>query len=247
MNSVPELVTSAQSHCDYIALNANNSSCVPDGHTQVQGCAGFTGRTAGEREIAAGYPSALAYTEVKLTYGNNPAAAIPNWLATPFHRIPLLDPWTTDMGYGGAPDCDVIDIGRGVSSMPATAIAMYPYPGQIDVPSAWNGLEAPQPPAPAGGFPSSYPISIYAQGMSIIEHVLTKDGDSTPLEHVWLDYQSPLVSSGLRAYFLNTAILYGAPLELSTTYRVRIVGTYSGGPLNAEWTFTTGATRPWGT
>ena len=42
-------------------------------------------------------------------------------------------------------------------------------------------------------------------------------------------------------------MLYGAPFELSTRYRVRIVGTYTGGALNVEWTFTTGATRPFGT
>jgi hypothetical protein len=247
MNSVTELVTSAQKHCDYIALNSSNSACVPDGHTEVQGCTGYTGTTAIDREIAAGYPSTLAYTETKTTYGNNPSSAIPSWIDTPFHRIPLLDPWTVDMGYGGAAKCDVIDIGRGTSSLPADTIAVYPYDGQTNVPAAWNGLEAPTPPAPAGGFPSSYPVSIYAQGLSVTEHVLTKDGDSTPLDHVWLDSKSSLVSSGLKGYFYNTAILYGAPFALSTKYRVRIAGTHTGGSFSVEWTFTTGATRPWGT
>jgi hypothetical protein len=172
---------------------------------------------------------------------------VPSFIDTVYHRIPLLDPWTVDMGYGGAIDCDVIDIGRGSSSTPTDAIVTYPYDGQTNVPPAWSGREAPAPPAPAGGYPSSYPISIYAQAISVTEHVLTKDGDPTPLEHVWLDYNSSLVSSGLKPYFRNTAMFYGAPFALSTKYRVKIVGTHTGGAFSVEWTFTTGATRPWGT
>jgi hypothetical protein len=86
-------------------------------------------------------------------------------------------------------------------------------------------------------------LVVYAQRLSVTEHVLTKDGDGTPLEHMWLDMQSPGVSS-LRSYFPNTAILYGAPFEPNTTYRVKVVGTYAGGALSIEWTFTTGARRP---
>jgi hypothetical protein len=247
MNMVTALNTSAQAHCNYLATHRNNPSCVPDTHSEVMGCTGYTGATVQAREIAAGYPSALAYTEVATTYGNNPVAAVPSWIETVYHRIPLLDPWTTDMGYGGAVDCDIIDIGRGTSSAPADAIVLYPYNGQTNVPPAWSGREGPAPPSPPGGWPSSYPISIYAQSISVTEHVLTKDGSSTPLEHVWLDYASPLVSSGLKPYFRNTAMLYGAPFELTTKYRVKIVGTRTGGAFNVEWTFTTGATRPWGT
>lgn len=241
MGVVTTLVTSAQKHCDYIATNAGNTTCSPDAHTEVASCAGYTGQTVQAREIAAGYPSSLAYTEVANTIGNNPAAAIASWLTTPFHRIPLLDPWTTDMGYGGATRCDVIDIGRGASAVPADAVAVYPYDGQTDVPRTFNGIEGPPPPAPAGGWPSSYPVSIYAQGISVTEHVLTKDGVGTPIDHVWLDAQASVVQSGLKPYFRNTAILYGAPFEANAVYRVKITGTHTGGTLSKEWTFTVGS------
>jgi hypothetical protein len=244
MNLVMELNASAQAHCDYGTANRSNPSCSPDAHTEVSGCTGFTGTTVQAREIAAGYPRTLAYTEVAIAIGNNPAAAVPSWINTPFHRIPLLDPWTVDMGYGGAAGCDVIDIGRGTSPAPPDAITVYPYDGQIDVPPSWNGLEAPAPPAPAGGWPSSYPISVYAQAISVTEHVMTKEGDNIELEHVWLDRQSPLVSAGLKGYFTTTALMYGAPFEANTTYRVKVVGTHTGGAFNIEWTFTTGASRP---
>ena len=75
------------------------------------------------------------------------------------------------------------------------------------------------------------------------DHVLTKDGDTTPIDHLWLDAQSSLVSAGLKGYFTDTAFLYGAPFE---QHEVSREGRrhYSGGALTKEWTFTTGATRP---
>lgn len=246
MNLVMELATSAQSHCDYGVMNRGNASCTADAHTEISGCPGFTGMDVQSREIAAGYPRMLAYTEVATTFGNNPVAALPNWIDTVYHRIPLLDPWTTDMGYGGADGCDVIDIGRGMSMAQQDLVVTYPYDGQTNVPPTWNGLEGPAPPAPAGGWPSSYVINIYAQGIKVTEHVLTKDGDTTPLDHVFLDINSPEIS-GLQPYFRNTVFIYGAPFELNTKYHVKLTGTRTGGDLNKEWSFTTGSMRPFGT
>lgn len=243
MNMVAELNQSAQSHCDYKVTNASNPSCATDAHSEITGCPGFTGANVQAREIAAGYPQQLAYTEVALTYGDNPELAIPNWLATPYHRIPMMDPWTTDMGWGGATDCDVIDIGRGSAIVPDTTVVVYPYDGQTEVPPTFNGLEAPAPPQPAGGWPSSYPISIYARQLSVTSHTLTKDGDPTPLAHTWLDTANP-GSATVKPYFGNTAVFYGAAFEPMTTYRVKIVGTHAGGALDLEWTFTTGAASP---
>ncbi len=244
MNLVSALVQSATAHCNYEAANASNAMCTSDPHGEVMSCMGYTGATAQAREVAAGYSQRLAYTEVLTTYGNNPVAAVPGWIDTVWHRIPLLDPWTVDMGYGGATRCDVIDIGRGMSTAPANTIVVYPYDGQTNVPPTFSGLEGPAPPAPAGGWPSSYPINIYAQRLSVTDHVLTKDGDPTPIDHLWLDAQSSLVSAGLKGYFTDTAFLYGAPFDANTKYHVKIVGTYSGGALTKEWGFTTGAKRP---
>jgi uncharacterized protein YkwD len=240
MNLVAALDTSAQAYCTYEATNSGNATCTAQAHTEVTGCTGFTGADVQTREVAAGYPQALAYTEVATSYGNNPAAAVPSWINTVFHRIPLLDPWTVDMGYGGATGCDAIDIGRGTSTAPASVVVVYPYDGQTNVPPTFSGLEGPTPPAPSGGFPSSYPINIYARGLSITEHVLTKDGDTTPLEHLWLDQNSSQLSAGLQGYFYDTAFLYGAPFASNTKYHVHVVGTYSGGTLTKDWSFTTG-------
>lgn len=248
MNLVATLDASAQAHCDYVVANNGNDACLPNLAIEVEGCTGYTGTSPAWRQIAAGYPTALAYTADATTYSNDPSSSVPSWIDSVFHRLPLLDPWTTDMGHGGAIACDVVDIGHGVSSVPTDTVVVYPYDGQIDVPPANPGIfEGPIPPAPPSGWPSSYPVTIYAQGMSITEHVLTRDGDATPLEHLWLDAASPEIDAALKPYFTNAAVLYGAPFELTTTYRVKIVGTYAGGALSVEWSFTTGSTRPFGT
>jgi hypothetical protein len=46
--------------------------------------------------------------------------------------------------------------------------------------------------------------------------------------------------SRLQDYFQDTAIPYGAPFAADMKYHVKIVGTYSGGTLDKEWSFTTG-------
>jgi hypothetical protein len=240
MNLVTALDTSAQAHCNYEAQNANNPSCTSDPHGEVKSCTGYTGPDVQSREFAAGYPQALAYTEVLTEFGNNPTAAVPSWINTVYHRIPLLDPWTVDMGYGGATGCDVIDLGRGMSMMSANAVVVYPYDGQTNVPTSFSGQEGPAPPAPTGGFPSSYPISVYAQNISVTDHVLTKDGDTTPLDHVWIDSSSSQIMPGYQGYFINTGFLYGAPFGANTKYHVKVTGMHTGGALSVEWSFTTG-------
>src|SRR5262249_41897219 len=150
------------------------------GHNEVDGCPGFTGVDVAAREKHQGY-SAMGATEVLTSYGNMPGPATQSWVDTVWHRIPMLDPWTTDMGYGGAARCDVIDFGKGTTAAPADTVVVYPYDGQTDVPPSFNGLEAPAPIAPSTGWPSGYPVNVYAQGLKITEHVITKDGDSTPL------------------------------------------------------------------
>jgi hypothetical protein len=104
------------------------------------------------------------------------------------------------------------------------------------------------PPVPASGWPSGSPITIYAQKAMITEHVLTVDGDTTPIDHVWLDATSSVVADADRAGYTNNPFLYAnKPLTPTTKYHMKISGTYAGGSLAKEWTFTTGVGNPSGT
>ncbi len=231
---ISELNLAAKAHCDYYAANSGN--CTADPHSEVEGCDGFSGSDPGARAQAAGYDGRFSF-EV-MAFANDPQRSIDMWINSVWHRIPILDPWVTEMGYGAADGCDTIDFGRGTPA-PDDVVVVYPYVDQIDVPTTFHGdREGPEPPMPPTGWPSGLPVNIYAQDLQISEHVLTIDGDETPIEHMWL---TPEDESLLR----DEVFLYShTPLEAMTTYRVRLVGTYVGGDLNLDWTFTTGEAEP---
>lgn len=230
------LNTSAQKHCEYYAANASDDMCVADPHSEVMSCMSFYGASPGDRMKKAGYT--YGASEV-MAFQDDAAAAVAQWINSVWHRIPLLDPWTTELGYGHATMCDTIDLGRG-TPMPDDTVVVYPYNGQTDVPTEFNGMyEGPMPPAPPTGWPSAAPVNVYAKNMMITDHVLTLDGDTTPIEHVWL--------TATDSNFLRNGVMMYAnkPFTAMTKYRVRVKGSYVGGPLDLEWTFTTGAAPTW--
>jgi uncharacterized protein YkwD len=229
---IPEINEAAQNHCDYYAANAGNDMCTANPHNEVMSCTGFTGEGPGDRVQAAGY-TGRGSSEV-MAFANDPARAIGQWINSVWHRIPILDPWTTHLGYGGADNCDTIDFGRGTPA-PDDTVVLWPYEGQTGLPTTFDGShEGPEPPEPPTGWPSATPITVYAQDLTVTEHVLTVDGDSAPIDHVWL--------TSADSNFLRSSIMMyaNAPFTPNTTYRVKITGTYVGGALMREWTFTTG-------
>jgi uncharacterized protein YkwD len=238
---IPEINASAAAHCAYYAMYTMSDMCISNPHLEVQGCAGFTGATPGDRMKAAGFMS-NGGSEV-MAFVNNAQGSVDTWVNSVWHRVPILDPWTTQLGYGSAARCDTIDFARGTPTATTSTVVVYPYDGQTNLPLSFNGAnEGPTPPMPSTGWPSSTPISVYAQKAMITEHVLTKDGDATPIDHVWLDAQATIVAEDMRRQLTNVVFMYGnLPFEANTKYRVKISGTYAGGALMKEWTFTTGA------
>ena len=244
---VSQINAAASAHCAYYDMYMMNDMCVANPHLEVMGCVGFTGATPGERMKTAGY-TMFGGGEV-MAFVNSPQGAVDTWMNSVWHRVPIIDPWTTHLGYGNSTKCDTIDFGRGTTPAPTNAVVVYPYDGQVDVPTAFNGqYEGPMPPEPPTGWPSSGPISISAQKILVTQHVLTKDGDPTPIEHVWLDSVAEIVSPDMRRQLTNVVFMYAhLPFAANTRYRVKIAGTYIGGTLSKEWSFTTGAAAvSWG-
>jgi hypothetical protein len=233
-NLVLTLCTAAQNHCNYYTTNQGSSTCeASSAHSEISGCPEFTGESPGTRMQAAGY-TARGGSEC-MAFTGDPARAVKMFVDSVYHRVPVLSPWYTDMGYGGGTGCDTMDFGTGPSPAPNTATAVYPYDGQIGVPLSFNGAqEGPTPPAPSTGWPSGYPVILYGKNITVSAHQIVVDGTTEPLSHVWLDGDSTLGSSA--------KVLYTeAALTANTTYRVTIDGTDSSGSVHFEWTFTTGA------
>lgn len=222
--------TAAELHCQYYQANRGNGNCTSNPHVEVMGCDQFVAAQFDGRMRAAGYGGAPAFENMHFI-ANGPGA-VQGWIDSVWHRTPVLSPWIAEWGYGSAPGCDTGDYASGRGA-PQNTIATYPYDGQVDVPVSFDGrFEGPNPPAPPDGWPSGYPIHFYFIGQ-VDAHVLTVDGDATPIEHVWL---SPGTQPLLRTEF----VLYAnTPLSPNTRYRVSITGSNRSGPITHEWTFTT--------
>ncbi|HLK41159.1 MAG TPA: CAP domain-containing protein [Polyangiaceae bacterium] len=228
---VPALDTSAAKHCMYYAANQGSSNCIADPHVEVSGCMDFVAAQFSAREQDAGYTGRP--NSETMAFSDNGASAVQQWIDSVWHRTPVLSPWTRDLGYGAATKCDTMDFGVGATS-PSNLVVTYPYDGQIGVPTSFNGAyEGPTPPAPPSGWPSGYPVHVFAKGATITTHEFSVDGGAM-LTHEWITSQTNSLAQ-------NTVILYGdAPLKSATKYRVHVAGTGTGGAaIDVNIAFTT--------
>ena len=228
---VPALDTSAAKHCMYYAANQGSSNCIADPHVEVSGCMDFVAAQFSAREQDAGYTGRP--NSETMAFSDNGASAVQQWIDSVWHRTPVLSPWTRDLGYGAATKCDTMDFGVGATS-PSNLVVTYPYDGQTGVPTSFNGTyEGPTPPAPPTGWPSGYPVHVFAKGATITTHEFSVDGGAM-LTHEWITSQTNSLAQ-------NTVILYGdAPLKSGTKYRVHVAGTGTGGAaIDVNITFTT--------
>jgi hypothetical protein len=203
-------------------------------HDEIDGCPGFTGTGLSQRFKAAGYMLTGSGSEC-MAFLDDPAAAVMTFVNSVYHRTPILDPWMRDFGYGNSDGCDTIDFGTGTKS-DKTRTAVYPYPDQTGVPTSFDGSrEGPEPPTPASGWPSGFPVTLYAQSFTVTSHTITVDGSSDALTHQWLDDADPTLPSYAKVLYTD------APLTANTTYHVVVSGTLSGADKTFDWKFTTGA------
>jgi len=221
-----------QHHTQYQATNLSPHSEDPSFG------AGFTGVSFADRMQAAGF-TGPASTET-MAFVASPKDAMQGWLATVYHRLPLLDPRTVAFGYGlasGPVGCDTADWSARTAQA-GDPVVIYPIDGQIDVPRAWNGLEGPQPPPPPEGFPSGSVISARLDGPPKITSHALRDDKGNEVPHVFLDAQG---DATLGQFDARTVVLYAhAPLAAKTTYHVELKGTAGPSALDLSWSFTTG-------
>ena len=190
----------------------------------------------GERMAAHGVQGGAS--EV-MAFMNNPVGAVDGWIATLYHRLPLTDPGTKSIGYGAANQCDTINTtGTGGAS---TWEVVYPYDGQQDADTDWNGAESPQPPPPPTGYPSGPIITLqFGAGVTftIEDNVdVLVDENGNPVSHTMLN---PKNDSNLAGS--STVCVYADdPLMPDTTYTVTLTGTRVNQPWNKTWSFKTGA------
>ncbi|MDN4605897.1 CAP domain-containing protein [Sporosarcina highlanderae] len=137
----PYLTIAATSHAKYIDINNTQLDGLSI-HGQTPGKKGFTGETPTQRVSAAG--GNINAGEVIVSQQSSSKDAIDVWLDTAYHRSPLINPNTTEIGVGLYKGNAVINM---TSTMKNTKeqIAIFPYNNMKNVEIGFYGHETPNP------------------------------------------------------------------------------------------------------
>ncbi|OLC11170.1 MAG: hypothetical protein AUH39_00185 [Chloroflexi bacterium 13_1_40CM_67_9] len=235
------LSRAAAAHAAYVAAFPLFS-----GHEESGG-AGSTGRTPADRARAAGYPTSdvgevQAYcAPCALPVGASRARDdVRRYLLSIYHRIGLLAPDVTEIGYGAVTtargvSANVIDTGYDWKA-PANIWARWPAPNSIGAPTSWDGVESPNP-APGVPRPLGPAVTIAisnADSVSIQPYV----ANVVPVGGSLTGPEGPVaVITEVNERFAS--LLPKAPLRSATAYTVRFDLEIKGVPKVDTWTFTT--------
>jgi hypothetical protein len=179
--------------------------------------------------------------KASVVHFGKPAQAAADWMASFYHRVPLLLPTLREVGIGYDGDDKVavslVDCISGNSGKRTKDIVYYPEDGQTDVPRTM-GREMPSPLPRGHRGPAGFPItaSFFAdQKVKKVEIALTGPDDkpvaayvSTPDEPAsdWLQWNT-------------VCIIPKEELAAGTMYKVALTCELSGKPFTRTWSFTT--------
>jgi uncharacterized protein YkwD len=223
-------------HAAYLARNEDDPSTLGlGGHDEKPGLPGFSeeGRRTGKASVIA--------------FGDpNPMRAVSGWLATFYHRVPILDPSLQVVGFGHARGraqtwVTVMDISRGKKGPPGKDVVVFPADGQVDVPLAFSGSESPDPIPEDKDKRAGYPITATFQASDLptaITGTLTDPaGQAVP---VWFSSPEKPANPRYRTHQGRSVCLIAkAPLRPGLIYKVHLEGTKAGKSWQKAWSFTT--------
>jgi cysteine-rich secretory family protein len=223
------VVAAAQNHANYSSANGQG------GHFETAGLPYYTGYSARDRLAATGWSTSFV-SEVA-TGGSDPLAGVRQLWDAPYHRLGLMHPSASAMGWGHS------DIsGRGTTvgdivynfGLRPVDFVRSPAHNQTNIPTSWSGNESPNP-LPAGAArPVGYPIMIvYSGGQSVVmksAEVIAPGGVRLAIYYAAQQFE-----------YDYQVIIPQRPLAANTTYHVKMDITVAGNPLVNEWDFSTGA------
>jgi hypothetical protein len=229
----PALSKACAAHANYLAKNAGNPATEGLGmHNEDPKLPGYSeeGAKAGKASVV--FPV------------GNPVTAVDGWLASLFHRLPLLNPELTKIGvgfakggkWGGFIVVDTISIRSG--KFPEKPI-VYPVDAQKDVPLKF-APEYPPPIPEKNENNAGYPITITFEDGTPVKDVTATLQDSAKKEvAVWLS--TPDKPAGGHGQFQRVTIclIAMAPLKPNTTYTVNVKATVNKKEWSESWSFTT--------
>ncbi|MDC3283520.1 hypothetical protein OAV41_02985 [Planctomycetota bacterium] len=171
VNLERELSAQCRKHARYLVLNPEQAEAWPDAHEEYADCEGFSpeGAWAGQHSVIHSTP--------------DPVEAIDGWMATFYHRLPLLEPGLFGVGYGNSGRVTVLDTSSLVAPYWGNTWVVWPVSGANDVPLKFQ----PELPNPVPGEDQSawgYPITLqaywaYQKSKRTVEMVLYLGKDSS--------------------------------------------------------------------
>lgn len=241
------LNAAANSHALYVINNANSGHYESNKKHEY-----FTGEMPWDRTRYFGYMSPMVAENIHFVESHT--GAVDDWIDSLYHRLPIINPMYTHMGYGyaskGTKHVNVLEVGSIRYNGLDSRMAVYPSDGQKGVPVTWSGLEQPDPfrlyPGVKG--PGGYPVTLLVSG-GRVERVELKSASITDGETKGVDFYSFDATNDPELPGSNAvALIPKSALKPRTTYRVSITLniTYANDEreeVKKEWRFTTGGGR----
>jgi hypothetical protein len=230
----PALSKGCKLHAEYIARNEDHPSTQGLGaHDEDPKLPGYTkeGQKAGVSSDISFFPDGVD--------------AVEGWMASLFHRMPIMHPHLQKIGWGWATSTGarkritVCDLSGGIGGGRRVPFVVYPGEKQKDVSLAFR-MEVPNPipedPDSRGGYPVT---AWFADGPPVKEvQAALKDGDGKDVEF-WLS--TPEKPADARYQRNSICLIAKEPFKPSTTYTVGMSASLGGKRWQKSWTFTTAA------
>lgn len=248
------LEAAAQAHGDFFSRNVDRygADLTVSVHDERPTWPGFVGKDPFTRDLAMGY-NGDGDSEV-MAFGVNVDDAVWLWMDSVYHRIGLIDPGLTTMGFGmagqGSQNSDlpvtVIDSGfTAAAESPDSVSIIWPPPGLAGVSRAFYQGEIPDPLSNFRGarYPAGYPITLSFFGLNVSglrlgSAALTDGGHKVP---AWV--LTPQNERDPAELGYTIAIIPRSPLRANAMYSARMTGWFRTGqgwhPFSRTWQFST--------
>ncbi|MBX3160330.1 MAG: CAP domain-containing protein [Deltaproteobacteria bacterium] len=219
-------------HAEYMRLNRNSDAMAGlNAHHQRPGLPGATLAGAACGKAADLFPG-VSDLEI----------AVDGWMASLYHRRPILDPSLEKIGVGYSKLDDgslmaalMFVNGKGGADKSERWPVLYPADKQADVALEF-GNEIPNP-IPGNGR-GGYPVTLQFPAFEKVTGVKAKlvDGGGKPVPFWLSDPEHPATSFG---QYGVVCVIPKAPLRPQSTYRVEIEATWRGKTATWSWSFST--------
>lgn len=227
-----DLSDGCRAHALYLGKHPKQLTAWPDAHEEFPDQEGFS---------AAGCRAGLSSVIVGPGIGA-PADAIDGWMATFYHRLPLIDPGLVRIGWGLENGIAVLDSGSLVGPSEKVCFVPWPPANSKDMPRRFPG-ELPNPVPGEDQSQWGYPVTLqffeFAEEADVQMRLYAggkRGGAQVPC---W--YSTPKKPTNTELAPAGAfCLIPKTPLAANTLYTVAV----DGWPKDAggtDWTFTTGA------